>query len=166
MVIARNQVVGIVAAVVLIVAAITGVLLVGEGGTHSSPEKVVRSYMIAVYEEGDASQYLGLIYPEDVDQLEAQYGIGKDEIQVGLQDSLDGFHSQLASEGASLTWAVGNTTAQNATAETTVTLKFSHPVYGDEEHTEKVPTLEREGRWYLKAELLESFLQWFVSLQE
>ena len=161
--IARNQTISIVAGVVLIAAAITAPLLVGRDTTHSSPEAVVRSYLIAVYEKGDASQFLDLIDPQDLDELEVEYGIGRDEMREGLQDSLDEFHRELASEGISLTWEVGSTTAQNRTAETIATVRFNHPVLGDDESTQTIPTLERDGRWYLGVELLEVFLSWFLS---
>ena len=163
--IARNQVVGLIAGVVLIVAAITGALLVGRDSADSSPEAVVRSYLIAVYEARNASQYLDLFDPQDLEALEIEYGIAMDEVRDGLQDSLDEFHRGLTSEGISVTWEVGSTTAQNRTAETTAILTLTHPVHGDAEDTEVVPTRERDGRWYLKAEILEAFLQWFLEWQ-
>jgi hypothetical protein len=161
-VIARNQLVGLIAGVVLIIATITGALLVGAGVAGSSPETVVRSYLTAVYEAKNASQYLDLFDPQDLEALEIEYGIAMDEVRDGLQDSLDQFHSELTAQGMSVTWAVGNTTAQNRTAETTAILTLTHPVQGNTEDTEVVPTKERDGRWYLAPEVLEAFLQWFL----
>ena len=162
LVIAKNQVAGLVAAVVLIAASFTVALLIGRDTTHHSPETVVRDYLIAVYEAGNASQYLSLVDPQDLEEVEAEYGIDIDEVREALQDSLDDFHRELGSEGVSLSWVVGNTTAQNMTAETAVTVTFSHPEYGDDEYTETITTVERDGRWYLGTELLEAFLQWFL----
>lgn len=159
--IARNQLVGLIAGVVLIMATITGALLAGAGFAGSSPEAVVRSYLTTVYEAKNASQYLDLFDPQDLEALEIEYGISMDEVRGGLQDSLDQFHSELTAQGIVVTWEVGNTTAQNQTAETTAILTLSHPVQGDSEDTEVVPTKERDGRWYLAPEVLEAFLQWF-----
>ncbi|MFO7787080.1 MAG: hypothetical protein R6W87_04795, partial [Halospina sp.] len=83
--IARNQVVGLIAGVVLIVAAITGALLVGGDSAHSSPEAVVRSYLVAIYEKGDASQYLALVDPEALEQIGVEYGLERDEMRDWLQ---------------------------------------------------------------------------------
>ena len=162
LVIAKNQVAGLVAAAVLIAASFTVALLIGRDTTHHSPETVVRDYLIAVYEAGNASQYLSLVDPQDLEEVEAEYGIDIDEVREALQDSLDDFHRELGSGGVSLSWVVGNTTAQNMTAETAVTVTFSHPEYGDDEYTETITTVERDGRWYLGTELLEAFLQWFL----
>ena len=162
LVIAKNQVAGLVAAAVLIAASLTVALLIGRDTTHHSPETVVRDYLIAVYEAGNASQYLSLVDPQDLEEVEAEYGIEIDEVREALQDSLDDFHRELGSGGVSLSWVVGNTTAQNMTAETAVTVTFSHPAYGDDEYTETITTVERDGRWYLGTELLEAFLQWLL----
>jgi len=162
-VIARNQLIGLIAGVVLMVAAITGALLVGGDTSHSSAEAVVRSYLIAVYENGDASQYLTLFDPVDMQELEAEYGIPMEEVRDELQASLDGFHEQMASEGMSFSWEIEDTTALNATAETTVAMRFSHPMYGDDEYPEIVATVERDGRWYLAVQPLNDFLMWYLS---
>lgn len=160
--IAKNQLVGLIAGVVLIVATVTGALLPEMGSAGSSPEAVVRSYLTAVYETKSAAQYLDLFDPQDLEALEIEYGVAMDEVRDGLQDSLDEFHRSLASEGILVAWEVGNTTAQNQTAETTAILTLSHPVEGDTEDTEVVPTRQRDGRWYLAPELMEAFLQWFL----
>ena len=162
LVIARNQVAGLAAAAVLIAASLTAALLIGRDTPQSSPEAVVRSYLSAVYEAGNATQYLSLVDPQDLEEVEAEYGIEIDEVREALQDSLDDFHLELGSGGVSLSWVVGNTTAQNMTAETAVTVTFSHPAYGDDEYTETITTVERDGRWYLGTELLEAFLQWLL----
>jgi hypothetical protein len=161
-VIARNQLIGLIAGVVLIVAALTGALLLGSDIPYSSPEAVVRSYLIAVYENGDASQYLALFDRVDLQELAAEYGIPMEEVRDELQASLDDLQEQIASEGMSFSWQIEDTIALNATAETTVAVRFSHPTYGDDEYPEIVATVERDGRWYLAAEALEAFVQWLL----
>ncbi|MBE0430541.1 MAG: hypothetical protein IBX67_01810 [Dehalococcoidia bacterium] len=147
--IARNQVVGLIAGVVLIVAALTGALLVGSDAPHSSPEAVVRSYLVAIYEKGDASQYLALVDPQALDQMEIEYGLGRDEIRDWLQMLLDDMQREVEM-GASIDFEMGVTERHNGTAETLVTITSSHPEYGDDEFTNTIRTVERDGSWYLE----------------
>ena len=147
--IARNQLIGLIAGVVLMVAAITGALLLGSDTPHSSPEAVVRSYLTAMYESGDAAQYLDLIDPQALEELETEFGLGRDEIQDWLQVFLDDMQREIAM-GASISFEIASTERQNGRAETLVTITASHPMHGDDQFTETIATVEKDGRWYLE----------------
>lgn len=146
--IARNQLIGLIAGVVLMVAAITGAVLVGSDTTHASPEAVVRSYLTAMYEQGDAARYLDLIDPQALEELETEYGLVRADMEEWLQAFFDDLQQEIAM-GASISFEVVSTERQNGRAETVVTIVASHPTHGDEEFTETIGTVERDGRWYL-----------------
>jgi DNA-binding transcriptional regulator LsrR (DeoR family) len=94
-------------------------------------------------------QYLDLIDPQALQELQAEFGLGRDEIQDWLQVFMDDMQQEIAM-GASIIFEVVSTELQNGRAETLVTITASHPLHGDDEFTDTIATVERDGRWYLE----------------
>lgn len=123
--------------------------LKGTSPVDSSPEAVVRSYLVAVYEKRDATEYLNLIDPQALGEMEAEHGLSRDGIRARLQGFLDDLQRDIAM-GASISFEVVSTTRQNGRAVTLVRMKASHPMYGDDQWTDTIATVRRDGRWYLE----------------
>ncbi|HEU65547.1 MAG TPA: hypothetical protein ENN57_02645 [Chloroflexi bacterium] len=151
--IARNHIIGIVAGAVLIVATITGALLIGREAPHSSPEAVVHRLLEVYFTagEGDASQLLDLVDPQALEEIKQYWVVEMDEVREMIQADLDEIQQEIEM-GASISFEVGNTVLQNGDALTMVTITFSHPEHGGEEFTDSIfiPTIKRDGRWYLE----------------
>jgi len=156
-VIARNQVVGLIAGVVLIVAAVTGAWLAERSSPHASPEALVSSYLSVVYETGDAVKFVALFDAQGLEELATDYGTTRPQIQEQIQYLLDQIQEALET-GATIEYELGPTEIRNGTTVIEVQMKASHPMYGDQEFSEIVPLAERDGRWYLHTDLLRALL--------
>lgn len=156
------KIIGIVGGVVLII--VVAVLLIGGESHHASPEAVVSSFLTAVYGKWDASQCLELIDPHALEQVKLEARVGMDEIREVLQAELDEVRLELDVPGFSINFEVGATLVQNGEAITVVTLKTSHPEYGDVESAETYATVERDGWWYLHRIGEESIVLWLHAI--
>jgi hypothetical protein len=141
------KIVGIVGGLVLVI--VIAALLIGRAPLqHASPEAAISSFLTAAFEKFDVSPVLEVIDPQALEsQLEA--GVGMDEIREALQAGLDEVRREMEREAVSIRFEIEGTELQNGRAETEVTLRFSHPVHGDEEHVTTIATVERDGRWYV-----------------
>jgi hypothetical protein len=142
---------------------VIAVLLIGRvPPQHASPEAVASSFLTALVEKGDASQMLEVIDPQALAQLQRKAGAGMDEIRETAQASLDAEHREMKRRGASIRFGVGRTELQNGRAETVVPVQISCPVWGDEEDTLIIGTVERDGRWYIYSMDNEPIVDWLL----